>query len=88
LQGMGLFGMVLAGSKSRSRKFRALILLALVVAGLLFMSGCAGGTGIGPQKASGTTSTPTTTTSTTYTITVTGTAGSVQHSVPVTLTIQ
>ena len=81
LQGMGLFGMILTGSKSRSRKLRTLILLALVIAGLLFMSGCAGGTGIMSQTGSG--KTPIT-----YNITVTGNSGSLQHSIPLTLTIQ
>lgn len=87
LQGMGLFGLVLAGSKSGSKKVQALVVLTLVIACLLLMSGCAGGTGIGPQRASGTTTT-TTITPTTYTIMVTGAAGSLQHSMPVTLTIE
>ncbi len=77
----GVFGILLAGSKRRSQKLPALILLALVVTALLFMSACAGGTGIGQQSKSGTPPG-------TYTITVSGTSGGLQHSIPVTLKVQ
>jgi Beta-propeller repeat/Abnormal spindle-like microcephaly-assoc'd, ASPM-SPD-2-Hydin len=80
LQGLGVVGMVLAKGKKRSKRTAIFILLALVVLGMLFMTGCAGGTGIAPQTPS--------TTSQSYTITVVGTSGSLQHSVPVTLIIQ
>src|SRR5208337_5445984 len=79
LQGLGMFGMMLVGAKGKSKKVRTIILLILVMAGLLFMSGCAGGTGIAPQTGSDTAPG-------TYTITVTGTSGTLQHSVPLTLT--
>ena len=80
LQGIGLVGMVLAGSRKRSKRLFIYILLALLVLGMLFMSGCAAGTGIGaPQQ---------TTPSTTYTVTVTGAYGTLQHSAPLTLTVQ
>ncbi len=80
LQGFGVFGMLLAGSKRRKNKVAMLILLAVLVAGLLFMSACAGGTGIGQTQ----TRTP----AGTYTVTVTGASGSLHHSVPLTLTVQ
>ena len=76
LQGLGLFGIVLASPKRRSKRLAIFVLLAILVMGMMFMSGCAGGTGIAQQG------------STTYTVTVTGTAGAVQHSLPLSLTIQ
>jgi hypothetical protein len=81
LQGLGLFGMLVAGSNRRKKKAMALILFAVLIAALLFMSACAGGTGIGHPTQTGT---PTGT----YTVTVTGTSGSLQHSLPLTLTVQ
>jgi hypothetical protein len=78
IQGLGLFGMVVAGSRKRSKRVMIFILLALLVVGMLCMSGCAGGTGIAPPSGSGTT----------YNVTVTGTSGALQHSLPLTLTVQ
>ena len=79
LQGLGFVGIVLASSRKRSKRLVIFIPLALLVLGMLFMSGCAGGTG---------TSVPRTPSSTTYTITVTGTYGALQHSLPLSLTLQ
>jgi hypothetical protein len=81
LQGICFFGMVLAGRKRSSKKMRAIALLVLLIVVLILMTGCAGGTGIAPVTQGGTASGN-------YTITVTGTSGSLQHSVPVTLTVQ
>jgi hypothetical protein len=78
LPGFGLFGLMLTGPGRRPRKLRLLILLA-VVASLVLMSACAGGTGIVRQSG---------TPPGTYTITVTGTANTVQHSLPLTLKVQ
>jgi hypothetical protein len=80
--GFGLFGIVFAGSKRRSKKVTALVVLVLVVAALLFMSGCAGGTGIVSNGSQPGTKTGT------YTMSATGTSGSVKHSVPLTLNVQ
>ncbi|MGC2369212.1 MAG: choice-of-anchor D domain-containing protein, partial [Candidatus Sulfotelmatobacter sp.] len=85
-QVIGLFGILLIASKSRTRKTRSRVLAALLTVALILMTGCAGGTGIAP-----TSQTPTPQTGTaagTYTVTVTGTSGNLQHSLPVTLVVQ
>jgi hypothetical protein len=81
LQGLGIFGVMLAGSRRRSRKLRVIVLLALMLAATMFMVGCAGGTGIAPPPTTGTATG-------TYTVTVTGTAGALQHTLPLTLIVQ
>jgi hypothetical protein len=73
---LGVVGIVLAKSKRRSRHALILPLLFLVALGVLFMPGCAGGTGIvsaNPQS---------------YTVTITGKYGSLQHSTQLTLTVE
>lgn len=80
LQGFGLFGMMFAASKRRDKKLMKLLILAVIVGGLLFMVGCAGGTGIAPQSHA--------TTPITYNVMVSGVSGSLQHSLPLTLTVQ
>ncbi len=79
--GLGLFALTLTGSKRRTRKALMLIAVAVLGGSMLFMSACAGGTGIGPSNQSGTTPG-------TYTITVSGSSGALHHSVPVILTVQ
>ncbi len=78
----GLFGVVFIGSKPRSKKLAAFVVLALLIAALLFMSACAGGTGIVSTGGQNGTQTGT------YTISATGTSGSLKHSVPLTLNVQ
>lgn len=82
LQSMGLFGLVVAGTKKRSARTRTLALLVLALFGLLMLVGCAGGTGIAQTGSSGGT------TAGTYTVVVTGTSGSVHHSLSLTLVVK
>ncbi len=81
LQAIGLFGVVVVASRRSGRKLRGGILSILLTAALLFMTACAGGTGIGPARQTGTSAG-------TYTLTVTGSSGNLQHSMPVTLVVQ
>jgi hypothetical protein len=81
LQATGLLGIMLVVPKAATRKRRVLMLLALLMIALIFMTACAGGTGIAPVTQTGTAPG-------TYTITVTGTSGSLQHSLPVTLIVR
>jgi Beta-propeller repeat/Abnormal spindle-like microcephaly-assoc'd, ASPM-SPD-2-Hydin len=77
----GLFGLVFAGWTKRSKKLVVAAWLVLLIAGTLGMSACAGGTGIAPQPQ-------TQSGSTSYAILVNGTSGNLEHSVPLTLTVQ
>jgi len=80
LQGLGIFGIMLAGSKRRRKNLTVLLVLVILLGAMLFMSSCAGGTGIASQTGG--------TAPGTYTITVAGASGSMQHSVSVTLIVQ
>jgi hypothetical protein len=81
LQAIGLLGVMLVVPKGRTRKPRGLILMAVVTIALIFMTACAGGTGIAPIPQAETTPG-------TYSVSVTGTSGNLQHSLLVTLVVQ
>jgi hypothetical protein len=80
LQGLGIVGIVLAGSGRGRRNVAKSLVLGVVIAMLLVLSACAGGTVITPQ----TNSTP----SGSYAITVSGVSGALQHSLPLSVTVQ
>jgi hypothetical protein len=81
LQGMGLFGVMLASRRRWLMKWRLVTITTLGTAALLLMTACAGSTGATSQVQSGTPKG-------TYNITVTGTSATLQHSVPLTLNVQ
>lgn len=81
LQGLGLFGIMLIGCRSPLRKGRLFSLMSLVIIPLILMTACAGSAGIVSQPQSGTPAG-------TYKITVMGSAGPLQHSVSLTMTVQ
>ncbi|MGA9509717.1 MAG: SBBP repeat-containing protein [Candidatus Sulfotelmatobacter sp.] len=77
---IGLFAIVLTKGKRGACRYRFMILLP-VVASLVLMTACAGGTGAAPQASA---ATPTGR----YTVRVIGTSGKLRHSLPLVLTIQ
>jgi Abnormal spindle-like microcephaly-assoc'd, ASPM-SPD-2-Hydin/Beta-propeller repeat len=81
LHAFGLLGIMLIVSKAATRKQQTFNLTALLTMALILMTACAGGTGIAPPPQTGTAPG-------TYAITVTGTSANLQHSLPVTLTVQ
>jgi len=76
LPGFGIFGFLVVGSKLKGKRF-VQAAGVLLVGVLLLMTACAGGTGVVSQ-----------TKPVTYTINVTATSGTLQHTLPVTLTVQ
>ncbi len=81
LQGFGLLGIALVTYKGRKIKYGSFGLPIFLALALICMTACAGGTGIAPIPSSGTAPG-------TYNITVTATAGGLQHTLPVSLTVQ
>jgi hypothetical protein len=81
LQGFGLLGIALVAYKGRKIKYGSFGLPIFLALALVCMTACAGGTGIAPVPPAGTAHG-------TYNITVTATAGGLQHSLPISLTVQ
>ena len=68
----------------KRRKLLSYCIVFLLVSGCLLQVACSGASNSGSGGGGGTGGTP----AGTYTVTVTGTAGSTQHTAPVTLTVQ
>ncbi len=81
LPGIGLVAVISGKRRREARMSRFVILLALL-ASLMLMAACAGGTGTTPPHAQPTIQPGT------YTIIVKGVSGTLQHSLPLTLTVQ
>ncbi len=80
LPGFGFLAMFLTSFRSHARRIRLLGLLTGITL-LLLLSACAGGTGIVNQPGSGTPPG-------TYTVAVTGISGTLQRTLPLTVTVQ
>ena len=68
----------------KRRKLLSYCIVFLLASGCLLQVACSGASNSGSGGGGGTGGTP----AGTYTVTVTGTAGSTQHTAPVTLTVQ
>jgi hypothetical protein len=79
---LGVLALLGTGFTSRKRKLMGLLLFCLVFSSLLFLASCSGGSS--STGGGGTPGTP----PGTYSITVTASAGALQHSATVTLTVQ
>ena len=77
LQGTGFLGLIFAGPRSRSKKYRVRMIAGLMVVSLLFNTACAGVSKARSGPPAGA-----------YDITVTGSSGALQHSVTLTLVVQ
>jgi hypothetical protein len=89
LNGLGLFGMVLAGAKKRNRRYMAVVLGIMILVMMFTMVGCGGSSGstsTGPTNPSNP-GTP----AGSYPVTVTGTgtgSGAPTHALNLTLVVQ
>ncbi len=81
LPGIGFLGMAVLAYKARKIKYGSFGLPIFLAFALISMTACAGGTGTTAIPPAGTAPG-------TYTITVTATAGGLQHSMPLSLTVQ
>jgi len=78
LPGFGLLGMFFLLSGKRSKRLTMFAMLGCVLAVTMLMTGCGGSSNSGGGGGGGTT----------YNVTVTASAGTLQHTLPLTLTVQ